>query len=337
MKDRILLNVVSANKRISYNASDKARTDVERTLVRNGYNIIEIPYAKYLSKWKATIIQLIDIIKAVNKIRKIRPEDIIIQYPGFRLGTRAIDVLTRLLKRNHVTILIHDIDSLRVYGKISDREKSILNRAKRIFVHTYNMHCYLRDNGVTVPMQELWLFDYYANGMPIRNKLDGEYSIVFAGNLKKSSFLKNLNNVLYPYTMYLYGLPVEWEWDNGLQYEGKFAPDEIINIKGDWGLVWDGESTETCDGNIGNYLKFNSSHKASLYLAAGKPVIVWKQSGIAPFIEKHHLGLCIDTLKDIPNLLNTISVEDYKKYTQNVQSIQIKLRNGKMLENHIIK
>lgn len=336
MSHRILLNIKGEENKVGYNAADKARRDVDRTLVRNGYEIIEIPYAKYKGKIFAIVSHLTAILKVLKKINKVNPKDIIIQYPGYRIGTRTIALLTKLLGKCNVTILIHDIDSLRYKGGISERELNILKRSDRILVHTENMYQYLLQKGVKTRMDVLWLFDYYAKGDSCLNVLNGTYSLVFAGNLEKSGFLKKIGNILKPFTLYLYGLPLEYNWPEGLSYEGKFAPDEINDIKGDWGLVWDGDSIEKCDGKIGEYLKYNSSHKVSLYLASGKPVIVWNQSAVAPFIKRNNLGLGINSLDEIPLLLNNISKEDYRKLLISVKEIQDKLRTGKMLETLLI-
>lgn len=332
MSRKILLNIIGEENNTGYNAASKARTDVDRTLVRNGYEIIEIPYAKYQGKLSAIASHLIAILKTIKKIERIKPIDIIIQYPGYRIGTRTIDLLTKLLSQYHLTILIHDIDSLRYKGEISDRELNIFKRSARILVHTENMYQYLVRKGVKVQMDILWLFDYYAKETATLNNVKDTYSLVFAGNLDKSGFLKKIGSKLTPYTLYLYGLPLDYSWPEGLKYEGKFAPDEINDIKGDWGLVWDGNSIEKCDGQMGEYLKYNSSHKVSLYLASGKPVIVWNQSAVAPFIKRNNLGLGINSLEEIPVLLNNISKEQYNKFLTSVKEIQEKLRSGKILE-----
>ena len=56
---------------------------------------------------------------------------------------------------------------------------------------------------------------------------------------------------------------------------GSFLPDELPSaLEGSFGLVWDGDSSKTCSGVFGEYLRYNNSHKASLYLASGFPIIV---------------------------------------------------------------
>lgn len=63
--------------------------------------------------------------------------------------------------------------------------------------------------------------------------------------------------------------------EKALCYKGSFHPDVLPGIlEGDFGLVWDGISAQSCIGNTGEYLKYNDPHKTSLYIASGIPVIV---------------------------------------------------------------
>ena len=62
-------------------------------------------------------------------------------------------------------------------------------------------------------------------------------------------------------------------------YQGEFSADELpAHLKGQFGLIWDGSSVNTCEGNFGEYLRYNNPHKISLYLACGLPVIIWAVS-----------------------------------------------------------
>lgn len=328
---KVLLNIISSNRTLSYNAVNKARTDVERTLVSEGYEVIEIVHDQSKGKIRGLPRHLIDIFNTVRKLRKLNPTDIIIQYPGFRLGIRAIGMVTRLLKKKNVTLLIHDLDTLRVYGNLGKREVKILNRSSRVIVHTDSMAENLKGNGVKSPLKILWLFDYYTDGEGGWKEGNAPYSIVFAGNLKKSEFLRKIGDSLSPHILYLYGLPIDYEWPEGLEYEGKFAPDDIKDIKGDWGLVWDGDDTSTCSGLLGEYLQYNSSHKVSLYIVSGKPLIVWSKSALADYLVKNRLAVAVDSLEDIPARLAAVSEEEYRHYVESVNIWKEKLRNGEML------
>ena len=90
----------------------------------------------------------------------------------------------------------------------------------------------------------------------------------------------------------LYGVGYEKQNKNNICYHGSFDPDELpFVLEGSFGLVWDGDSAETCSGVYGQYLKVNNPHKCSLYLATGLPVIVWKESTVARIVKKQSLVL----------------------------------------------
>lgn len=332
MHDKILLNVIKTDNSLTYNATAKAREDVERTLVNEDYKVINVPYYVNRNKYIAPLIHLKDCLRTVRQLKRNKPQEIIIQYPGFRIGTRSIDLLTKLLKDENVTVLIHDLDTLRVFGKLSEREKSILNRAKKVIVHTEAMKNHLMENGVTTPMNIMWLFDYYGNGEIKKPATDSvRKTIVFAGNINKSEFLRKIDSLQGIDKFYLYGLSIDYHWPASIEYKGKFSPDEIGDIEGTWGLVWDGDSTQTCSGKMGNYLRYNSSHKVSLYIASGRPVILWSQSGIAPFIKRNKLGICVDSLDDIPKILDRMTDQQFDEIIESVGKMQLKLRKGEML------
>ena len=73
------------------------------------------------------------------------------------------------------------------------------------------------------------------------------------------------------YKLKLYGkgfnknkLKVE-EGKSVLFYQGAFPSDEIAyNIEANFGLVWDGISTETCSGQYGAYLKYNKKLRLNI-------------------------------------------------------------------------
>ena len=109
--------------------------------------------------------------------------------------------------------------------------------------------------------------------------------------------------------------------------ERKFEDELIEKLKGAYGLVWDGDSLCSCEGNYGAYLKINNPHKVSLYLAAGLPVIVWKQSALYSFICENGVGFGVDSLETLDEAL-TQHESEYEGYCQRVQELQSKLKNG---------
>ena len=85
-----------------------------------------------------------------------------------------------------------------------------------------------------------------------------------------------------------------------VEYKGAFLPNEIPSkLEGSFGLVWDGDSTDGCNGASGDYIRYNNPHKLSLYISSCLPVIVWSQAAIADFVRQHNIGFCVDKLIDI--------------------------------------
>ncbi|QFS34603.1 hypothetical protein LV515_06955 [Limosilactobacillus vaginalis] len=117
---------------------------------------------------------------------------------------------------------------------------------------------------------------------------------------------------------------------------GQFSPQKLpSHLNGDYGLVWDGVSSETCKGMYGQYLRYNTPHKFSLYISSGLPVIVWDKAAIAEFVKKYNVGLTISNLNDIDNLLHSVPSSQYKELQKNVIKVAEKMRNGQFLTTAI--
>ena len=75
-------------------------------------------------------------------------------------------------------------------------------------------------------------------------------------------------------------------------------------------------------------MRYNNPHKISLYLSSNLPVIIWKEAALAPFIEKHGLGLTLDSLADLDDQLTQLNQDDYDQMKANCKAIGKQLRNG---------
>lgn len=111
-----------------------------------------------------------------------------------------------------------------------------------------------------------------------------------------------------------------------------FQGDHTGTIHGGWGLVWDGDSITTCDGVLGDYLRYNLPHKLSLYIAAGLPVIVWSQSAVADWVKENHLGLVVDSLEELPERIAAVTEAEHRDYIAHSRKMGNRLRNGEMLK-----
>lgn len=343
-KERILVTLTSTTTN-KFNAGSKAVQDVIVTCNYLGFKNIIINIGNDINKripfFMRSIISCLKIICGAIKIG-FDNEFVLIQYSRY---AKSYKLLFKLLRIRNIkfTLLIHDLDFLRKFGYIPRKEIRLLGSASKILVHTKAMRDLLIENGVSSEIIEIEIFDYYTNGLSNKqwdkNFNENPRTIVFAGNLEKSIFLKNgfkafrTNSLKFN----LYGKNTIENLPKCATYKGKFSPEDISKIEGDWGLVWDGESIDTCSGSLGNYLKYISPHKTSLYIVAGLPIIIWSQSAMAPFVLKNNIGIVIDSLHQIEAKLSSIDYNTYNMMKQNAQVLSKKLRNGEYLKTALQK
>lgn len=321
-----MINYFSETKTNGFHAGSKARNDVEIILSKRGYKSL-FPY-----KDGNLIKHFISLSSALKHIMK--KDYIIAQYPLIPGYNPFIPYIS---KRSNLILIIHDIESLR---NQNDKIKDIIRikNAKYIISHNKYMSEYLINKGINSnKIINLNLFDYLSDDSLSIDHFKDESLICFSGNLKKSEFIYNLNEKILKFGFNVYGINFDKDKGKNLSYMGSFSPDEIIyKMKGKFGLVWDGKSTETCSGNLGNYMRYNNPHKLSMYIAACMPVIVWKESAISDFINKNNIGISINNLNEIEKIAD-ISQDEYEKYRLNVIKIRDKISSGIYLNNALDK
>lgn len=303
-------------------ASSKAPADILKLAEEAGYKELVVHDSFPGNKLLGYICFMV---KAFGLSLKLKDKcTILFQYPF--VNVKLIPLALKMFKRHHLLGLIHDINSVRVSGNLSDDERKALSGFNEIYAHTENMKTYLAERlPQSVTYQVLDCFPYFAG----KNKVERHLSkaVCFAGNLNKSKFLPQLVQENKGLEILLYGsIDNPEKFGNKAQYLGSFRPNEIENIRGSWGLVWDGERTDCCGGNYGEYLKIIAPHKFSMYLASEMPVIVWKKSAMSALVEKYGLGITVFSLADISEKIEAFSEEDYQSVIRNVRAYL----NGKM-------
>ena len=340
----VVNEVVKLSSQQQVNAQGKAREDVLHTVRELGfktYNITNHKYVyqeglrphhyPYLSKWLANR-------QGKKFVRQVKAGDIIF-IQDFYLGYMQ-NIATACMQRGaKVIFLVHDVQCIR-FNKHTSEVKQ-LNNASLLLVHTQAMKDKLTELGVKTPMRIIQLFDYYSSATMatieeiIRHKND----VVFAGNLSKSEFLKDLfdddTNKLTRFQLYGIKGELNLEGRTNIDYNGIFTPNDTSTICGGWGLVWDGYNIYACTGDYGNYLRYNSSHKLSLYLTCGLPVIVWENSSLAKWVKDEKIGIVVSTLKHLDEQIANVSDEDYRQMVNNAHQIGEKLREGFFLKQHL--
>ena len=114
-----------------------------------------------------------------------------------------------------------------------------------------------------------------------------------------------------------------------ITYGGAFQADDLIDhMDGSYGLLWDGPSPDTCAGPYGSYMRVNTPHRISLFLACGIPVIVWDQSAMAPLVLEHGIGFAVSSLGEISAKRMEISAEQYSEMAKKAWLMGARLRRG---------
>lgn len=320
--------IVNVKREHQNNALSKAKEDITFFSKQVGFTEIslEIPKKK------------IGLIKQIFNFQKNKFNEndiVIIQYPTDMGRIYDKYLLNRLINKHIFRVaIVHDVDSLRFKNsryKTLKKEIAVLNKFNLVVCPNNCMERVLVNNGLTVNTIIQEIYDYLATEtFELKYNVDEYKKIVnYAGNLKKSKFISKMEiNEKNKYFFFGDITDLTTISDNCV-YKGSFTPEEIMNeLLPGFGLIWDGESTSSIEGMIGEYLQYNSPHKLSLYISSGLPVIIWRKAAMSNFVEERNIGITIDKLEDIKDKLSRISDEEFKRMIENAQNESVRLRNG---------
>ena len=240
-------------------------------------------------------------------------------------------------KKVKVVFFIHDLDGVRFQNPLLNMtDSSLLDMAYCIISASPAMDVVLHEQmkvskKVRTINHNFW--DYLLDDKSENN--NRKALICFAGNLVKSDFIKEMPDSLLCAGFNCYGKGFSSEYKGN--FCGEYDPETLAHVlDGKFGLVWDGKSAATCGGNFGKYLRINTSHKFGLYMATGKPVIVWKEGSLNDFVIKHNLGVSVSSLYELPSVLSKIDMRSYKKMVDNVNKIRKEVITGDHLSKVIL-
>lgn len=332
-------------------AASKAREDINKIAESMGFQAINVEYDYSLRKSKGFFNALRKLTRDWDKALSIikKNDAILIQFPLNHHPLQIAEKLNKVHSRGgKVILLIHDIDCLRMSNStFQDKIKhlivkiediTILKRGDAIIAHNNKMIKVLKKIGIdTKVLISLEIFDYLVNeNIQYKNRSLND-PIIIAGTLRKgkAEYIYNLPDQM---TFNLYGVGYENKEKINIIYNGSFNPEELIDkMEGSFGLVWDGNSCETCDGISGKYVKINNPHKLSLYLAAGLPVIVWIRAAVADFVKTKQVGICINKISEIQSKINNIDEKNYNNMKDNAKKISMKLIKGYYTQSALLK
>lgn len=335
---KVLVNqTICLGKDAKITAMGKAREDVVTTCKSAGYEVEDIHCRLYKLPLLTNIMAVIYNIRMM--LRHPRKTEYLIQFPVSCKKSFPLVLLLHKFFGNHVTLLIHDIQSIRVGHPIEDDMKP-LRLVNELLVHTKAMKDWLSGHGIKTPMKVLQLFDYYSDDdmIPAETLLRHKQKVIFAGNLSKSEFLPSLiSHNMEGIHFNLYGLlgNLNIPEGTGTSYCGIFESNHTGKIVGGWGLVWDGNSIETTSGLLGTYLSLIAPHKLSLYISSGIPVIISESSAQVQFVKENHIGIVVRNLYMLPDAIKSVSDEEYMSMVSACHNIGEKLRHGEMLKRYL--
>ena len=348
MKKNIIFSVNPKDYNENH-AGTKAVSDIEIYLKEVGFRTINL-----CNRLDNKLNKVKDIIFNYKKIISNIEEKTLVVYQYPMLGGKLDILITNLYakairsKGGKNIVVIHDLDSLRYYISSKEdnyikKEINTLNKYDYIISHNSEMSKWLRENGLISKIVDLELFDYKSeNKYGIDYKDKEKNSIAFAGNLNKikSGFIYKLNDVLLDnISISLYGPNYSDENANKrITYKGVFKPEELGSVINEtFGLIWDGDSIETCSGEIGEYTKYNNPHKLSLYISCGLPVIVWNKSAISKFVNKNNIGIVINSISEIHDKISNLDKSNYIQMLKNCEKIRNKVTDGYFIKRAISK
>lgn len=319
-------------------SGNKAKTDNEDTLSLMGAVNLANKRTYQHNKIIAFFIDLAGIVKYMFSVRK--GDRIVLQYPHKKYFSFICHV-ARWRKAKTIA-LIHDLGSFRRKRLTTDKEIKRLMNADFVIASNEVMQQWLKEHGYKNPTGALGLFDYRSatqHSSPTTHHPSPRMVYAGALSMRKNAFMLQMAKEELPYEFHVYGnrsgLP-QIQDNPQITYHDFMPADEFIRgVDADFGLVWDGDSTDSCTGNFGEYLRFNSPHKVSFYLRAGLPIIIWREAAVAPIINKEGVGISIDSIDQLKDLLPRLKQEDIEKMRHNVQELSMRLKNGEFLKNAV--
>lgn len=322
---------LSRNYRGISSAGNKAKTDIERLMFEAGFKNVGLKQTVYTNPVLAFLSTLAGVLKAPFGLHA--SDCLVLQYPLKKYFSFVCNLAH--LRGAKVIVVIHDLGSFRRKKLTVAQEIARLNHADYIIAHNESMLNFLRTNGCKAQLGTLGIFDYLSdNPVPAPVAARKPFRVLYAGalNYRKNRFLYEMGRCVHSYTFTLYGNGFEVDKAQGrehIHYKGFMPSDELIkHAEGDFGLVWDGTSVDTCEGNFGEYLRYNNPHKTSLYLRAGLPVIIWKEAALAPFIASQGVGVCVGSLDEIEEVLARMDEETYLWMRQKACEVGRRLAEG---------
>ncbi len=321
-------------------AGSKATADFSKIADDCGYERVNIRMNTSNSGKVAKVQRQIGYYFDWNRCYKvIEPNSLVIlQHPFHYPQLTRENILTKLkeVKKVKYISIVHDVEELRQFmnnqAYYQHEFEFMLEIADVIVVHNEKMMKFFIEKGVQEKkLVNLQIFDYL-QPQDTNKVVSFARKITVAGNLDitKCKYIGELDKIKNV-EINLYGpnFNEKLNANKNIYYKGVLSPDEVPNVlTGGFGLVWDGDGIKGGMGKAGKYIRYNNPHKLSLYLSSGVPVIIWREAAEAEFVLKNNLGILVDSLMELSDIIPNMSEIEYMQMKNNVKDISQKLVSG---------
>lgn len=312
-------------------------TDAEKILLSKDFEPVIFPHHHQFSL-KAKVKRIFFLFKMLYVIKK--GDTLVFLSPVYARMNKLL--LTWLAKAKNVQIIcfIADINGIKDGDeKLLEKEIGFLKQFRYFIVHSDRMKEWVNRNiSVNSTIVTIEFFDFLTK--PVTPQSVPSFEIVFAGNLEKSTFLRELylleasDPSLH---FHLYGAGIaELPLQKNTTWHGIKKPYDLPGrLNGSFGLVWDGDSIDKPAGSLGNYMQYISHHKMSLYILSKLPLIVPATAASAPLIEKYRIGFTVNSLYEIGEKIKNLTAAEYYDMQNNMAPLAERISRGQCLGNAI--
>jgi hypothetical protein len=301
------------------------REDIETVLQKSGYQTLHID-----NQDGSITARIGSYVKAGMALRELPPGSLVFFH--FPLRSRVIrNFFDRVTQQgSHTIAYVHDFEGLRDGdSRLLQKELKQLGAFAIILAQNETMQAWIRKQTGNQQVISIESYDYLLEEIPGGHR-HKSFEIAFAGNLLKAPFIELLEQVPELH-FHIYGQ--EGNSKINVTRHGQVHPRRLPAImKGSFGLVWDGDSIDTCSGGPGTYLRINTSHKLALHIMAGLPVILWEEDAMASWVLENEIGFTVSSLKDIYKKIEEMQDEVYNHMLQKQKSLQTQMAAGNYLQ-----
>ncbi|MDR3240784.1 MAG: hypothetical protein LBT37_01245 [Lactobacillaceae bacterium] len=247
-------------------------------------------------------------------------------FPSDR-GTEEIDYerILHLKKQGvKISVITLNVDYLRYHEANREIIIKSLNTADVMLTLTIPMMNALHADGVVTDALIVGLHDYL---VPKPQKpAEFKREVVVAGSPYKASYIQNWPNQT-PLHIYARESDMQgYELKGNVNYLGYINPNEINEQDHfGFGLAFDMDSQA---GEFDAYQEINLSHKLSMYLAAGMPILIKSSAAASTIITTFGAGIKIDSVDEIDEVMANITPEQYAKMAENANTLGEFIRQG---------